>query len=332
MFWLEEQGPSVTMQQRRESVFGAIIREYLAITLEELGLRAAARRVRIPGRHVQRSAPVDVPPPAVCVENDEAHRGSIETLSGTMPVILDTESERHLQFSAGALQSRMRLDDPYALIAPYTRQMMSFLLFDPNPEHILLIGLGGGSMAKFCYRHLRHTRITVVESEARVIALRDAFYIPADDHRFRVVHDDGARYVARRAQPVDAILVDAFDEEGVSPSLATQDFFHDASRLLSSTGVLIMNLHGDPERFAEHLHQACSVFGERALLARVTENDNDLLYAFAPRAPVPAATHLFLRARHLQSKMPLNFRHYLRQLRDGERVMLGWRSKLPSRA
>lgn len=299
-----------------------IIREYLAIALQEMGLRAAARRLRMPGRRAQRSAPVDVPSSRVasCVEIDEAHRGGTGTTSGTTPVIADTQSERHLQFSEGALQSRMRLDDPYALIAPYTRQMMSFLLFDPDPEHILLIGLGGGSMAKFCYRHLRHARITVVESDARVIALRDAFCIPADDHRFRVVHDEGARYVSRHAQPAEAILVDAFDEAGVSPLLATQDFFRQASRLLSFAGVLIMNLHGDPEGFAEHLHQARKVFGARALLAHVTANDNYLLYAFAPGAPAPTAKHLFLRARHLQSKMPLNYRHYLRNLREGRAV------------
>lgn len=300
----------------------AIIREYLAITLQEMGLRTAARRVRMRPSHVQRSTVVAAswPETAVCVENEPARRSGPETTCSTIPVIVDTESERLLKFSENALQSRMRLDDPYALIAPYTRQMMSFLLFVPDPEHILLIGLGGGSMAKFCYRHLPYTRITVVESDARVIALRDAFYIPADDHRFHVVHDDGARYVARQAQPADAILVDAFDEAGVSPSLATRDFFHGASRLLSSTGVLIMNLHGDPERFSEHLQQACTVFGDRALLTHVTANDNDLLYAFAPHAPAPAARHLFLRARHLQSKMSLNFRHYLRCLRDGRSV------------
>jgi spermidine synthase len=308
--------------QSPSSSLATIIREYLAIALQEMGLRAAARRLRMPAKCSQRSAPVDVPSPhaAVGVEPDAARRSGSEMTGGVTPIVVDTESERHLQFSSGALQSRMRLDDPYALLAPYTRQMMSFLLFDPDPEDILLIGLGGGSMAKFCYRNLRHTRITVVESDARVIALRDAFCIPADDHRFRIVHDDGARYLARRARPADAILVDAFDEAGVSPSLATQDFFRQASRLLSSTGVLIMNLHGDPERFAEHLQQARTVFGDRALLAHVTANDNDLLYALAPSAPAPSARHLFLRARHLQAKMALNFRHYLRQLRDGRAV------------
>jgi spermidine synthase len=211
----------------------------------------------------------------------------------------------------------MRLDDPYALIAAYTRQMMSFLLFEPDPEQVLLIGLGGGSLAKFCYRNLPHARITVVEIDARVIALREAFSIPPDDHRFRIVHDDGARYLSTLEQPVNAILIDAFDPAGVSPSLATPEFFYNASRLLAPTGALIMNLHGDAERFAEHLQQARKVFGSRALLAQVTANDNVLLYAFAADAASPAAKQLFLRARHLQSKMPLNFRHYLQRVREG---------------
>lgn len=234
-----------------------------------------------------------------------------------VPVIVDTKSERQLQFSSNALQSRMRLDDPYALVAAYTRQMMSFLLFDPDPEHVLLIGLGGGSLAKFCYRHLPRARITVVEIDARVLALRAAFSIPPDDPRFRIVHDDGARYLSRHQQPVSAILIDAFDEAGVAPSLATSEFFRDASRLLLPTGVLIMNLQGDPARFGEHLQEARKVFGSRTLLAKVTGNDNVLLYAFAEGGVSPAARQLFLRARHLQSKMSLNFRHYLQQVRKG---------------
>jgi spermidine synthase len=308
-----------SIQKKQQGVIEAIVREYAAITLQEIGLRTAARRLRTPPRRAaSRSAASIAVSAQPGLRSDRAEgRQSEGDAAGAQPVIIDTESERLLQFSEGALQSRMRLDDPYALIAPYTRQMMSFLLFDPDPEHILLIGLGGGSLAKFCYRRLPQTRITVVESNARVIALRNAFRIPNDDPRFRIVHDEGAWYLSRCEQPMGAILIDAFDEGGVSPSLATSSFFRDASRLLTSIGVLIMNLHGDPERFAEHVRQARGVFGERTLLANVTANDNLLLYGFAADAPSPANKHLFLRARHLQAKMPLNFRLYLKRLRDG---------------
>jgi spermidine synthase len=235
-------------------------------------------------------------------------------------VIVDTESERQLRFSDHALQSRMRLDDPYALVAAYTRQMMSFLLFDPDPKHILLIGLGGGSLAKFCRRRLPYTRITVVEIDEGVIALRNSFHIPPDDRRFDVVHADGAHYLSMLNEQVDAILIDAFDEGGVSPSLMTERFFRDARRCLTHTGVMIMNLHGDPARFAPQLAHARAVFTTRMLLASVTNADNVLLCAFGEDAPSPSDKHLFLRARHLQSKLRLNFRIYLRRMREGEKL------------
>lgn len=304
-----------------ESVAGTIVREYLAIVFQEMGLRRVARRLRAPVVRAAASLRIEHEELFESVasrDTDATRQIELESdESSGAPVIVDTESERHLQFSGDALQSRMRLDDPYALIAAYTRQMMSFLLFDPDPEHVLLIGLGGGSMAKFCYRHLPRARITVVEIDARVIALREAFSIPPDDHRFRIVHDDGARYLSSHQQPVSAILIDAFDQSGVSPSLATSEFFRHASRLLLPAGVLIMNLHGDPERFGEHLQKVRNVFGDRTLLAKVTGSDNVLLHAFAERGTSPAARQLFLRARYLQSKMSLNFRHYLQQAREG---------------
>lgn len=294
---------------------GAIVREYLAILCQELGLRVAARRLRIPYRR-----------PALPGQVHEAPQGPLPDFASALlnatPVIVETAWERQLQFSPRSFQSRMRHDDPYALIAGYTRQMMSFLLFDPDPEHVLLIGLGGGSLAKFCYRHLPNARITAVEIDERVIAMRDAFLIPPDDHRFRVVHDDGARYLARCERPVNAILIDAFDRDGVTPTLASREFFERAAALLSPKGTVIMNLLGERQHFAEHLQRAREVFGTRATLAEVSGCDNVLLYAFAPGSAPPSARHLYLRARHLQSKIALNFRHYLQLIRQGRPLPL----------
>ena len=101
------------------------------------------------------------------------------------PHILETRFHRHLLFAHDAVQSSMRLDAPDRLITAYMRKMMAFLLFKPTPHRIVMIGLGGGSLPKFCYRHLPETQITVIEIDARVIALRDEFCIPKDDERFQ---------------------------------------------------------------------------------------------------------------------------------------------------
>jgi spermidine synthase len=310
----------MTRHEKQIDSLGAILREYLAIVAQELGLRAVARRLRVRSPRAATVRPIGTPPATRQIRGGDGDvpRSGDGATSEAIPLVVDTNEERQLLFTQNALQSRMRLDDPYALIAPYTRQMMSFLLFDPDPEHVLLVGLGGGSLAKFCYRHLPQARITVVEIDQRVIALRDSFHIPPDDHRFRIVHDDGTRYVAEPGEQVDAILIDAFDEEGVSPSLMTSEFFRGAVCRLTHTGVLIMNLHGDPDRFAAQLDHARIAFENRMLLAPVTGSGNVLLCAFAEDADPPAARQLFLRARHLQSKLRLNFRVYLQRMREAE--------------
>lgn len=309
------------VHKRSDHVAGAMLREYLAILLQEVGLRAAARHLRVGprrGRGVAPSTCRGVPPTEP--ERESSAQASTPAAGSVGPQIVHAGEERHLVFGEDALQSRMRVDDPYALVAPYTRQMMSFLLFDPDPAHVLLIGLGGGSLAKFCYRYLPHARVTVVEIDERVIALRDSFHVPPDDERFQIVHGDGARYVAQLDHPVDAILIDAFDEGGVSPALMTSTFFEHAAQHLAPTGVLIMNLHGNPARFTSQLEHAKVAFEDRALLAAVTGSDNVLLCAFAPDASSPGSPHVFLRARHLQSKLRLNFRVYLQRMREGRRL------------
>lgn len=313
--------------QPRESALRAVLREYLAIASQELGLQAAARYLRthpardppepsasgIPGPPRESGDPGSwYPPPRTAPIDPRPQTVALDSL------LIDCGTERHLQFSPDALQSRMRMDDPYALIAPYTRQMMSFLLFNPDPARLLMIGLGGGSQAKFCYRHLPGTCITVIEIDARVLALRDAFFVPEDDERFQVVHDDGAKYLAGLEDQFDAILVDAYDEGGVSPSLASPRFFRDVARNLTPAGVLVMNLHGKPDVFASHLARARAAFHRRALLVSVPSDDNAMLCAFRENATPPTAPQLFLRARYLQSKLKLHFRSYLQRLRQGQ--------------
>ena len=106
------------------------------------------------------------------------------------PFVYENLTSKALLFSICEIQSRMRLEDPYALDLEYTRTMMGFLLFQPDPKQIAMIGLGGGSLAKFCHRHLPRARIQVVEINPHVISLRDEFHVPPDDERFRVIHGD----------------------------------------------------------------------------------------------------------------------------------------------
>src|ERR687891_553574 len=100
---------------------------------------------------------------------------------------------RTLHIGSDTVQSAMRLARPNDLELSYTRSMMAFLLFVPAPKRALLIGLGGGSLAKFMFHRLPSVHVKAVEVRSQVVAIaRNYFHVPADNPRLEVVVADGA--------------------------------------------------------------------------------------------------------------------------------------------
>jgi len=238
-----------------------------------------------------------------------------ETLG--QPFMIDSGTVRNLFFNTASVQSSMRLDDPDVLVAAYTRKMMAFLLFTPAPRHVLMIGLGGGSLAKFCYRRLPHTRISVVEINADVIALREHFAIPADDERFEIIHDDGAAFLAKVPVRPDVILIDAFDELGVAPSLASSDFYRRANESLTADGVLVMNFAGPTSGYTVHIESLRAAFAGAVLLVPVQADNNVLLFAFKQSQHTELPDFLHSRAADLEQTLGLEFSRFLERLHAG---------------
>ena len=193
-------------------------------------------------------------------------------------LVIDSRGARTLHFPGSDIQSRMQLDDPHALDLDYTRTMMGFLLFVPDPRRILMVGLGGGSLAKFCHQHLPQAHITVVEINPQVIALREDFLVPPDGPHFEVVQDDGARAV-RRATGVEVLLVDGFDATGMPEGLASQRFFDDCHDALAPGGLLVVNLHMGDFRYSSLLDRLRRSFDGRVLAVEDDEQSNCIVFA-----------------------------------------------------
>src|SRR5207245_2366502 len=110
--------------------------------------------------------------------------------------IVEEDGVRVLQIGGNAIQSAMRLDAPDRIELDYVRAMMAFLLFHPSPRDVLLVGLGGGSMARFIHQRLPRTRVTVVEIDPGVVTVaRRYFRFPEEDARLQIVIGDGAEAV-----------------------------------------------------------------------------------------------------------------------------------------
>jgi spermidine synthase len=230
------------------------------------------------------------------------------------PFVIDNGPRRFLHFDLDAVQSAMDLGDPARLALPYTRKMMAFLLFNPAPKRILLLGLGGGSLAKFCYAYLPAATLTAVEVNQDVIDLREEFGVPGDDHRFRVIKGDGAAYVSTMTQREDVIVADACDRNGMAAAFDSLAFYRKARRYLAPGGVFVTNLCGDKLATAAHLSKLRDAFGDALLTLAVRKGGNVIVLGFKERPANLRWKRIEAQAAELKRRYRLDFPRYARRM------------------
>lgn len=201
------------------------------------------------------------------------------------PQVITRGGLRTLEFVAGEVQSAMLVARPDALVLAYCRAIMCFALFVPRPRHIVMVGLGGGSLAKFCYRHFPDCRVTVIELRADVIALRRQFCVPDDDARLSVVHADASAWMAGRSGIADVIIVDGFDAGGLPAALGTARFYGHCRRALRDGGILCANIFSYDPAYGPMLARLRLMFDARVCWFDKAAGNNRILFAL--KAPVP---------------------------------------------
>nr|WP_315228342.1 fused MFS/spermidine synthase [uncultured Limnohabitans sp.] len=211
-----------------------------------------------------------------------------------IPVVHETALAKSMVFSDIDIQSCMSVARPDELQFEYTRLMMGVLLFQPQPKRILMVGLGGGSLAKFCCKHLPDTHITVVEINPHVIALRQSFCIPDDDARFQVLQMDAADFMAHTEQTFDVVMIDGFDPKGMPEQLGSTPFYSDCRRVLTSGGVAVANLHRFGKYLDVYVDRISSVFEGDIWAIDAPGTTNCIVFAmrdFSKETPLTFSKH-----------------------------------------
>jgi spermidine synthase len=232
--------------------------------------------------------------------------------------VSDERGVRSLHVGGEAIQSSMKIRDPFALALDYTRCMMAFLLFHPEPREALMIGLGGGSLAKFFHRRLRPARVRVVELDSRIVqTARAHFALPPDDERLKVEIGDGAEALAPEC--CDVLVIDAYHDEAHVPDLATAAFYDAAFLALEPRGVLVVNFMDDDPRFQQYLQGLGGAFGGAVFTLRALYDPNIIAFGLKGIAASLDWPELRLRAAKLESRLGLPFVKYATRLRPMKR-------------
>jgi len=223
---------------------------------------------------------------------------------------------RTLHIGSDTVQSAMRIARPNDLEVVYTRSMMAFLLFKPEPRNVHMIGLGGGSLAKFVYHYIPEARVTAVEVNPQVVAIaRQFFLLPPNDERLNVMVGDGVEYVSRKGLRADVLVVDGYDSESQVAALATLPFYRDCARILGDDGVLVVNLWGGDRNFNACVERIRTAFDGRVLCLPAGKPGNVAAFAFKMRQGNPRWDDLQRRAQALTPRFGLTFERFVEEFR-----------------
>lgn len=271
--------------------------------------------MEIPGKFFHQEGVIRLREPAGANLSDLLQ--SLRNGSYTKPYVFDDGVTRRLHFDFQWVQSEMKIEAPDELTFTYTQKMMAFLLFLPNPRHVLIVGLGGGSLTKFCYRQLPRARVTTVEIDKNVIGLAEIFKMPAPDLRMRIIHADAAEYLSQTNDRLDVVLIDGCDKWGTAPIFCEPFFYERVLERLQPYGMLVINLVGLENRIKALLQTMDEFFANRYLVLDVLEGSNCVLFIFNSEAPREWSC-IKRRAEALELQHGLDFPLFARRLQRND--------------
>ncbi|WP_221048261.1 hypothetical protein [Methylogaea oryzae] len=240
--------------------------------------------------------------------------------------VVDEDGVRAMHFGTSSRQSAMNLADPEQLELSYTRAMLSALLFHDSPRRILMVGLGGGSLAKYLLRQLPEARIDVAEKRANVVKIAHGWFGLPEDPRLDIHVGDGMAFVDKAApDSYDLILVDAYHGYGMAAEIAQHAFYQRCSLLLTTGGVLATNLWGnDAPILARSLRMLEEHYARPVLQLHVQGKGNVIGLAFNRTPSNAVMKGLREKAFALQQRWGLEFVLFAKQLRRANTAWMDW--------
>jgi spermidine synthase len=229
--------------------------------------------------------------------------------------VTEFEGVRSLNFGSFAIQSAMSLKYPDKLELDYAKAMMSWLLFyEIGSDDILLMGLGGGSLAKYMIKELPYSRVEAIEYRSLVADVAHDYFDLPYNSRLNVVIDDGAHYVRERLNMqldfYHIIMLDAYDSEGMAKSLSNLEFFTMCKLLLKKNGILVVDLWNNKTQFTELFSLLGGLFEGRILFLPVEGTVNIIGLFFNKDFPIHSHKFLKKRAIQLEKKLNLPFKRF----------------------
>jgi spermidine synthase len=233
------------------------------------------------------------------------------------PTISESGDIRYLHFGTEWVQGAMWVSKPAELVLEYTAQMMAWLLFlqPDRKQSVGLLGLGAGSLARFCLKKLSNP-VRVVEWNPQVTVACEMYFKLPRPARLAIDHEDAGTWVENPAhQATQAVLmVDIYDADARGPVRDSLDFYLNCKHVLADVGVLTVNLFGAHSSYARNIRNVSEAFDGRILTLPQIDAGNQVVLAFKGPELRVSVEDLLARAEQVESDYHLPARKWVRSM------------------
>ena len=241
-----------------------------------------------------------------CIHREATPSGRIEIWQG--------KQRRSLWFDDTIVQTEIDLDNPAVLPNPANRAMLAHLLFDRQPQKVLLAGCGGGAIARWFHCHDKAISGDAVEISAAVARIaRSYFQFPEAESGWRIEIADVRSFLPQHTEHYDFILVDLEERQKTPAWVTSPDFLRACQQRLTPTGVLTVNLITDGEiAVAQAIWNLRRTFDRRVLCLPVPDHDNLVVMGFNE---APSVGALPTQAAAAEQRWGIEFTTFLERLK-----------------
>ncbi|MEJ5259179.1 MAG: fused MFS/spermidine synthase [Anaerohalosphaeraceae bacterium] len=213
--------------------------------------------------------------------------------------------------AAVPIQTQVDLNDLRHHQLEYTKLVYASLLYVPEPNSILVLGLGGGVIPRDFRFYFPQAQIDVVEIDEAIPPLAKEFFAFAEDDKLKVYVDDGRMFIKKRLRrpnppQYDIIVLDAFNGDYIPFHLMTREFLEEVKGVLSPTGVVAANVFYDNQLFDAEWVTFLKVF-DRCDVFLGRTSGNAILISPGAQVQTPQGAAFLERARMLQERHKFAF-------------------------
>lgn len=201
--------------------------------------------------------------------------------------VYEDHQERYLLFDTDAKQGGILRSNPRFSTLKYQHVMQSVAFLGLDIKNILLIGLGGGSMANFFQVIFPNSKVKVVELRAGVCEVAKKYFFLQNLPPLSLEIKDIVEYFSNNGEErFDVIILDAFMNEGMPSKINHPSFFNTCKEKLSHQGILVMNYWNSQYKENSHnLTIAKYIFDQRIMIAPVSGCSNMICFLFKNITP-----------------------------------------------